>query len=160
MAALPMSTDPQAGQMSRYDVATGELVSRNVGRQPHDVKFSGDGSLAYVADEDERRLLIADPESLEIIDEVDLPGKPHDLAVGPFGELWITLIERDVLAKVVGGSLELFSTGGSPHDLTVASDGASGSPTGTESRERDRLSPDPARFIEEARRGEFVSPAV
>lgn len=37
--------------------------------------------------------------------------------------LWVTLIGRSELVKVVGGDVELFTTGGSPHDLVVARDG-------------------------------------
>ncbi|MFQ5947395.1 MAG: hypothetical protein ACE5KX_00860 [Acidimicrobiia bacterium] len=115
-------THPRAGLISRYDVATGELISATVGIEPHDAEFSADGSAVYVADEQGRRLLTVDPATLELLETVGLPGNPHDLAVAD-DAIWATLVGRGDLAKVRAGTVELFPTGHAPHDLVVDSSG-------------------------------------
>jgi streptogramin lyase len=89
-----------------------------VGVEPHDVKFSTVDALLYVTDEEGRRLLTLDPETLDIVGVKDLPARPHDLAIAG-DAIWITLIGTDELGRVVGEKLELFPTGKRPHDLIV-----------------------------------------
>jgi DNA-binding beta-propeller fold protein YncE len=116
---LVLTTHPRIGLLSRYDVTTMDLISAPVGAEPHDVKFSGDGTVAYVTDETGRRLITVDPDTLEWKGVVELPGEPHDLAVD--GEtIWVTLIGSSRLARIRGDNLELVEVGGSPHDLIVA----------------------------------------
>lgn len=109
-------THPGAGRVSRLDVASGKATSASIGTEPHDVAFSADGERAYVTDESGRALVTLDPGSLEIVDELSLPGQPHDLVVRPDG-LWVTLLNRDDLAHVRGEDVQLVGTGRSPHDL-------------------------------------------
>ena len=120
---MVLVTHPRIGQLSRYDVDSGQLLSVEIGGEPHDVKFGMGGSMAYVTDEEGRRLLTIDPQTLEILRSVDLPGNPHDLALGLEGEIWVTLVGRGELARVEGATVEIVATGGNPHDLIVALDG-------------------------------------
>lgn len=120
--SIVYATHPGAGTMSRVDIGSGAVVTAAMGREPHDVKYSPAADVLYVADEAGRSLLTVDPDTLEVIDTLDLPARPHDLAVA--GDVvWVTLIGRDALARVTGGDYELVTTGGSPHDLIVDGDG-------------------------------------
>ncbi len=112
-------THPEAGLVSRYDVASGELKSAQLGTEPHDVQFAVDGSTAYVADEAGRRLMVIDPVSLEVRQVLPLPAQPHDIAVDGSSTLWASLIGRSELAHIENGKIELFAVGGAPHDLVV-----------------------------------------
>ncbi len=116
------ATHPRAGSMSRLDLITGEVTTVELGPEPHDVKYSPADGLLLVADEAGRRLLWVDPGTLEIVDALDLPHPPHDLALGD-GEVWVTMTGTDSLALVRGRTMELLPTGGAPHDLIVAADG-------------------------------------
>ena len=118
------ATHPSAGTISRVDVEAATVLTQHVGVEPHDVKTSPVGEVLYVADEDGRALLLIDPATLDEIDRVDLPAKPHDLAVGPAGEVWITLIGEDRLGVYRGGDVDYAQSGGSPHDLIVAPEGS------------------------------------
>lgn len=111
-----LATHPAAGTVTRLDLATDEVVAEPVGYEPHDVAFSPDGAVAYVSDEGGRRLLVLDPISLATRAEVALPAQPHDLAVDD-GDVWVTLDDREELARVRDGRVELIPTGRSPHDL-------------------------------------------
>ena len=117
-------THPEAGLVSRYDVASGELKSAQLGTEPHDVKFARDGSTAYVADEAGRRLMVINPVSLEVRQVLPLPAQPHDIAVDGSSTLWVTLIGRNELAHIENGMIELFAVGGAPHDLVVDGGGS------------------------------------
>ncbi|MEE9299437.1 MAG: hypothetical protein V3V29_10455 [Acidimicrobiia bacterium] len=113
---------PAAGSISRVDLATGSIVTSVVGTEPHDIKYAPSTRLLYVTDESGRRLLTVDPDTLQVLETVDLPAEPHDLAV--VGDvIWVTLVGRSSLARVSGGEVEIISTGGLPHDLIVAVDG-------------------------------------
>ena len=120
--SVVLATHPRAGVVSRYDMATGELHSASVGVEPHDVKFSDDGAVAWVADEAGRRIIAIDPDSLETISEIAMPGRPHDLVVND-QVVWVTLVGRPELARISNGEVELVSVGGAPHDLIVDADG-------------------------------------
>ncbi|GMQ86007.1 MAG: hypothetical protein BMS9Abin07_1578 [Acidimicrobiia bacterium] len=115
-------THPSAGMVTRIDLTGISMVTQPLGNEPHDVKLSPEADLLYVADEDGRVLIVADPATLVELDRVELPAKPHDLAVDAVGGVWITLIGDDRLARFRSGTLELLSTGRSPHDLIVSSD--------------------------------------
>lgn len=118
VGSVVYATHPSAGSISRVDVTTGEVTTAKVGNEPHDVTYEPGSETLFVADEAGRRLLSLDSETLDVVDEVDLPGEPHVLAAA--GEaMWITLVGRDELARVVDGGVELFSTGASPHSLIV-----------------------------------------
>ncbi len=100
-----------------------QLLTQPLGDEPHDVKLSPRGDLLYVADEDGRALIVADPATLEELDRVDLPARPHDLSVDVAGSVWITLIGEDRLGRIQAEAVELLPTGRSPHDLLAATDG-------------------------------------
>lgn len=112
------ATHPAAGSISRADIAAGTVRTVEVGTEPHDIKFDPGTDLLYVADESGRTLLEVDPETLDLLKQVELPGEAHDLVVAD-GDIWVTLIGVDALARVQAGQVELFQTGGSPHDLIV-----------------------------------------
>ena len=120
--SVVFATHPQAGAISRVDIATGEVTTAAAGVEPHDVKFSTADALLYVTDEEGQQLLMLDPDTLETVEVMDLPAQPHDLAIA--GEaIWITMIGTDELGRITDGKLELFPTGKRPHDLIVATDG-------------------------------------
>ncbi len=108
--------------MSRVDLATDDQQTVAVGVEPHDVKYDEAGGVLYVADEAGRALLTLDPNNLTVVDSVELPARPHDLAISPDG-VWVTLVGSNDLAFVSDGSVELVATPGTPHDLIVANDG-------------------------------------
>lgn len=116
-------THPSAGRVTRIDLSGISMVTQQLGDEPHDVKLSPEGRLLYVADEDGRALIVADPDTLLELDRIELPAKPHDLAVDAAGSVWITLIGDDRLGRIQSGTVELLPTGRSPHDLIAASDG-------------------------------------
>ncbi len=118
VGSVVYATHPAAGSISRVDIATGDILTAAVGSEPHDIKYAPKAGALYVADESGRRLLVVDSETLDVIDAVDLPAQPHDLAVAE-GAIWVTLIGRNELARVTGNEVDLFPTGGSPHDLIV-----------------------------------------
>ncbi len=115
-------THPREGRLSRYDVSTGKLVSEVVGSEPHDVALAPDGSVAYVSDEAGHRLVVVDPNTLNVVDEVPLPARPHNVEVVGT-EVWVSLDRRDELAVVSGDEPDMVPTGGAPHDLVVGGDG-------------------------------------
>ena len=122
VGSVVYATHPAAGSISRVDIATGDILTVAVGSEPHDIKYAPTPDALYVADESGRRLLVVDSETLDIIDAVDLPAQPHDLAVTG-DAIWVTLIGRSELARVSGSEIALFPTGGSPHDLIVDPNG-------------------------------------
>ncbi len=121
IGAVVFATHPAAGAMSRVDVERGEILTAQVGTEPHDVKVGATGTL-LVADEAGGALLTVDPETLAVVDSVDLPGRPHDLIVDG-DAVWVTLIGRRELARVEDGRVDLHPTTGSPHDLIMDADG-------------------------------------
>ena len=116
-------TQPSAGSVTRIDLTGISGVTRSLGDEPHDVELSPGGDLLYVADEDGRALIVADPNTLEELSRVELPRKPHDLSVDTLGTVWFTLIGDDRLGRFRSGTVELLPTGASPHDLHAAADG-------------------------------------
>jgi streptogramin lyase len=112
------ATHPEAGAVTRVDIATGEVTTAAVGVEPHDVKFSTADALLYVTDEEGQQLLTLDPDSLETVGMKDLPARSHDLAIADEA-IWVTMIGTDNLARITGRDLELFPTGKRPHDLIV-----------------------------------------
>jgi streptogramin lyase len=122
VGSVVYATHPAAGSISRVDIATGDILTAAVGSEPHDIKYAPMAGALYVADESGRRLLVVDSETLDVIDAVNLPAQPHDLAVAE-DAIWVTLIGRNELARVSGDEVELFPTGGSPHDLIVDPNG-------------------------------------
>lgn len=122
IGAIVYATHPASGTVSRIDVATGDVLTVSVGTEPHDIKPADEVGFLIVADEKGRKLLRIDAETLAVAQTIEMPGEPHDMVVDG-GTLWVTLIGRSELVKVVGGDVELFTTGGSPHDLVVARDG-------------------------------------
>lgn len=123
VGAVLWVTHPSAGSVTRIELAGISVVTQPLGDKPHDIKLSPEGNLLYVADEDGQALIIVDPTTLQELSRVELPRKPHDLAVDTLGTVWITLIGDDRLARFQTGTVELLPTGRSPHDLLVASDG-------------------------------------
>lgn len=122
VGSVVYATHPSAGSVSRIDIAIEAVSNASVGSEPHDVAYDPYSETLYVADEEGRRLLSLDPNTLSVIDEVELPARPHVLAVAD-DAVWITLVGRDELARVAEGDVDLFSTGGSPHSLIVDRDG-------------------------------------
>ena len=122
IGSVVYATHPSAGSVSRVDIATGDIITVSVGVEPHDIEPANTPGALFVADEAGRRLLTVDAETLEVIDAVDLPAEPHDLAIAG-DAIWITLIGRSELARVSGNRVDLLTTSGSPHDLIVDRDG-------------------------------------
>jgi len=116
------ATHPRDGSLSRYDVGTGELMTRRVGTEPHDVAVTADGTTVYVTDEADGSLLVVDPVGLDVTSVISLPAPPHNVElVG--STPWVTLDGRDELAVLADeGNLELVPTGGRPHDLVAGGD--------------------------------------
>ncbi|GMQ92878.1 MAG: hypothetical protein BMS9Abin12_0355 [Acidimicrobiia bacterium] len=123
IGSVVYATHPDARSMSRIDIVTGDVLTVAIGREPHDVKYDPMSGAMVVADEAGRSLLTVDPETLAVIDTLDLPGEPHDLAIGD-GVIWVTLMRRSELVRVTGDTVELLPAGGSPHDLIVDLDGS------------------------------------
>jgi len=117
------ATHPSSGSLSRVDVATGDVLTEKVGREPHDVKYDVGSETIVVADEAGRRLLKIDPETLEVLGTVDLPGEPHDFIIAS-GVIWVTLIGRSGLIRVEGDQVDVMAAGGSPHDLIMDGTGS------------------------------------
>ncbi|MFV1999656.1 MAG: hypothetical protein ACC654_04750 [Acidimicrobiia bacterium] len=117
------ATHPSSGSLSRVDVITGDVLTVKVGSEPHDVKYDATTGVIVVADEAGRRLLKVDPDTLEVVGTVDLPGEPHDFTIAN-GAMWVTLIGRSELVRVVDGQVDILAAGGSPHDLIVDGTGA------------------------------------
>jgi hypothetical protein len=116
------ATHPDAGTISRVDIASSDVLTVRVGAEPHDVKYDAGAGLLIVADEEGRRLLFVDPLTLGIVDVMDLPAKPHDLTIDS-GVIWVTMIGSGDLARIINGAIEFLPTGGLPHDLIVDADG-------------------------------------
>lgn len=116
------ATHPDAGSISRVDLQTGDILTVAIGTEPHDIKYVPSSDVLYVTDEAGRKLLTVDPKTLSVLDTTDLPARAHDLAVGD-DAIWVTLVGRAELARVDGSKLDLFPTGGSPHDLIVDHNG-------------------------------------
>lgn len=118
VGSVVFATHPDARSMSRVDIETGEVLTKRVGREPHDVKYDELSGMLMVADESGRALLIVDPNTLDVVETIDLPGQAHDLVVQ--GQtVWITLIGRSELVRVVNGVIYVLPANGSPHDLMV-----------------------------------------
>ncbi|GMR02019.1 MAG: hypothetical protein BMS9Abin20_0345 [Acidimicrobiia bacterium] len=122
IGSVVYATHPTSGSISRVDIATGDVLSAQVGIEPHDIKYEPSSGTMVVADEAGRRLLTVDPETLAVISTLEMPGEPHDIAVDE-GVIWVTLIGHSQLVRVTGDTVELLSAGGSPHDLIVDLDG-------------------------------------
>jgi len=116
------ATHTTAGTVSRVDVATEEILTVAVGVEPHDIEYDPVRNVLYLTDEEGRSLLTLDPENLEVLNQVDLPGRAHNLAISG-SAVWVTLIGDNRLARVSGEGMELFPTGGTPHDLIVDTQG-------------------------------------
>jgi len=123
LGSVVYATHPDAGSISRVDVPTKEVLTASVGTEPHDVKYDAQSGLLAVADEEGRRILSVDPETLEVVGTVELPAKPHDLTVDR-GVLWVTMIGTGELARITGGTVDFVETGGLPHDLLVDGNGS------------------------------------
>ncbi|MFV1962537.1 MAG: YncE family protein, partial [Acidimicrobiia bacterium] len=115
--AILWVTHPSEGKVTRIDLVDLTVVSQPLGVEPHDVKASNAGDILYVADEEGRAIILADPDTLEELGRIQTPARPHDLAVGSDGTVWLTMIGDDRLGRLRDGNLEFFPTGRSPHDL-------------------------------------------
>ena len=122
VGSVVYATHPYTGFVSRIDVATGDVLTAAVGIEPHDIERATTEAALYVTDEAGRQLLTIDAETLAVIEAVDLPGEAHNLVVVE-GAIWVTLVGRGDLARVIGNQVDLFSTSGSPHDLIVDQNG-------------------------------------
>ena len=90
--------------------ATFERASEPVLNDPHDLTFGPDGRL-YIADKFGGRIVVMDPETLEIVEVVDegrLPGI-HDISFGPDGKAYVSVTSASALAiyNFTDGKLEL-----------------------------------------------------
>jgi hypothetical protein len=121
--AILWVTHPSEGRVTRIDLVDLTVVSQPLGVEPHDVKASNAGDILYVADEEGRAIILADPDTLEELGRIRTPARPHDLAVDSDGTVWLTLIGDDRLGWLRDGNLELFPTGRAPHDLLPTPDG-------------------------------------
>jgi len=122
LGSVVMATHPSTGRLTRLDVSTAEITTVAVGSEPHDVDFSADGTQVFVTDEDGGRLIILDAVTLEQVNEVALSGPAHD-AVVTDGGIWVTMVGREELGLISVSEVELFPTGGSPHDLLLDDEG-------------------------------------
>lgn len=118
VGSVVYTTHPAAGAISRVDLATGDILTVQAGVEPHDIKYDPTSALLHVADESGRQLLTIDPATLSVLKSVDLPARAHDLAIAD-DAIWVTLVGRAELARVRDATVDLFPTGGSPHDLIV-----------------------------------------
>jgi DNA-binding beta-propeller fold protein YncE len=116
------ATHTTAGAVSRIDLATGEILTVAVGTEPHDIEYEPEGDVLFVTDEEGRSLLTLDPETLGVLNQVNLPGRPHNLVISG-SAVWVTLVGDGRLARVTGDGVEFFPTGGTPHDLIVDTQG-------------------------------------
>ncbi|MCZ6461312.1 MAG: hypothetical protein O6705_03640, partial [Actinobacteria bacterium] len=112
-----MGHPPIGGKVTRIELTGISMVTQPLANQPHNVKLSPEGHLLYMADQDGRALIVADPATLEELNRVELPAKPHDLAVDAVGSVWITLIGEDRFGRFQSGTMKPLATGRSPHDL-------------------------------------------
>jgi DNA-binding beta-propeller fold protein YncE len=122
VGSVVYATHPAAGAISRVDLATGDVLTAPVGREPHDVKYAEASGTLYVADEAGRQLLIIDFDTLDVLATIDLPAEPHDMTIAG-GVVWVTLIGRSELVRVDRDTVDMFPTVGSPHDLIVDASG-------------------------------------
>ncbi len=118
VGAIVYATHPDARSVSRIDIETGEVLTERVGHEPHDIKYDEVSGTLLVTDESGKALLFVDPDTLEVVDTIPMPGQAHDLVVQS-GTAWVTLIGRAELARVVDGTVEVLPANGSPHDLMV-----------------------------------------
>jgi YVTN family beta-propeller protein len=115
-ASFPASLAAQA----RGDAPAGFAVTHviPVGRAPHGIRFSADGSRAYVALSGDGRIAVIDLRIMQVIDRIDVGGTPLDLFPVGTGDDWlVTQFRSDYIARlheptarlVVGGGPSLFA---------------------------------------------------
>jgi len=100
--------------------ATFDKASAAVLNDPHDLTIGPDGRL-YVADKFGNRIVIMDPDTLEVLEivgEGDLPGV-HDISFGPDGKAYVAVTGASAVAifDMVDGKL-VFETAISPFPRT------------------------------------------
>lgn len=94
LASLPAQAQESTIPFAAFDMASDPLLN-----DPHDLTFGPDGML-YIADKFGSRVVVMDPETLEItriLGEGSLPGI-HDVSFGPDGRVALSVTGADVVA--------------------------------------------------------------
>lgn len=110
VTTIAFSTAPVAADAP---FATYHSASEPILNDPHDLAFGPDG-LLYVADKFGHRLVVMDPETLEIlsvVDEGQLPGV-HDISFGPNGRAAAAVTSASAVALYDAGPNGITRTGG------------------------------------------------
>lgn len=111
LAALPAPLPAQPPPNAPAGFAVTHTIP--VGRAPHGIRFSPDGSRAYVALAGEGGIAIVDLRTMRVIDRREVGGTPLDLFPVGAGEQWlVTQFRSDHIAHVGGDSAKLVVGGG------------------------------------------------
>jgi YVTN family beta-propeller protein len=92
-----------------------------VGRGAHTVFAAPDGKAIYVTSRVESGISVLDPNTLDVIRRIEVPGGPDCIAFDPQGRIWVTLrwVARVAQVDPVTGTFETFPVGRSPHGIYV-----------------------------------------
>lgn len=80
-------------------------------------------SVVWVAAEDARRIVEVDVGSHRALTSLPVPGRPHNMTVGPDGSVVAALQWAGTVALVRGGEVIEVRLGGSPHDVKPIPEG-------------------------------------
>ncbi len=98
----------------------------NVGDRPRGIGLSPDSSELYVAISEENKIVVIDPNSLEILRDFEAGSDPETFAVHPNGNIYISN-EDDAKASVydpkTGKELAVIKVGLEPEGVTISPDG-------------------------------------
>ena len=98
----------------------------NVGDRPRGIGLSPDSSELYVAISEENKIVVIDPNSLEILRDFKAGSDPETFAVHPNGNIYISN-EDDAKASVydpkTGKELAVIKVGLEPEGVTISPDG-------------------------------------
>ncbi len=84
-----------------------------VGRAPHGIRFSRDGSRAFVALSGEGRIAVIDLRTMQVVDRIEVGGTPLDLFPVGTGDNWlVTQFRSNHIARLGGDSARLVVGGG------------------------------------------------
>ena len=98
----------------------------NVGDRPRGIGLSPDNSELYIAISEENKIVVIDPNSLEILRDFEAGSDPETFAVHPNGNIYISN-EDDAKASVydpkTGKELAVIKVGLEPEGVTISPDG-------------------------------------
>lgn len=113
--AFLLTVSPPLPSQIRAGAPAGFAVTHTipVGRAPHGIRFSRDGSRAYVALSGEGRIAVIDLRTMKVIDRIEVGGTPLDLFPVGSGDDWlVTQFRSDHIARLGGDSARLVVGGG------------------------------------------------